>query len=260
MTDATGVTGKSSFVIKVAPEDAAVTYTGDSLVSGESVLLRATVQDNTDSTPGDVLSGTLTFKAGDQTLCTAKLAPLGTGATDASGSCSVQLPAGAHDVTAAVGGNYVGKAVGRVEVSRSQNRLLIGDGTIALTKAFGADNGSKADFTMAIAHVNGHSSGASLVSFQSGGRKYQVRSIRVDSFGSGRSGAIDLRSRADLVDVTDFWRPKTVATGLTLRVSGKVKDGLAITLLDGEKLVFSSSWTGASTDVTKLSRGTLVVL
>ncbi|SMD20207.1 M12 family metallo-peptidase [Kibdelosporangium aridum] len=260
VTDQTGVVGKSAFAIKVAPEDAAVTYTGDSMVDGGTVQLRATVQDNTDATPGDVLSGTLTFTAGDQTLCTAALALLGTGPTDASGNCTATLPAGVHEVTASVGGNYTGKAPGRVEVTNSQNRLVIGDGSVPLSKAYGADNGSKADFTLAVAHFKGQSSGASLVTFTSGGKKYQIRSIRVDSFGSNATGAIDMRSRADLVDVTDHWRPKTVATGLTLRVTGKVKDGLAFTLIDGSKLVFSTAWTGASTAVTKLARGSLVVL
>ncbi|CAM3979927.1 M12 family metallo-peptidase [Kibdelosporangium persicum] len=260
VTDSTGVVGKSSFPIKVTPEDAAVTYTGDSLVDGGSVLLRATVRDNTDNTPGDVLSGTLTFTAGDQTLCTASLAPLGTGPADASGNCTAQLPAGVHEVTASVGGNYTGKAPGRVEVTNSRNSLVIGNGSVPLSKAYGADNGTRADFTLAVTHVNGQSTGASLVTFTSGGKKYQIRSVRVDSFGSSRMGTIDMRGRAELVDVTDHWRPKTVAAGLTLRVTGKVKEGMAITLFDGSKLVFSTAWNGASTDATKLARGTLVVL
>ncbi|MCE7008060.1 M12 family metallo-peptidase [Kibdelosporangium philippinense] len=260
VTDPTGVVGKSAFVVKVVPEDAAVTYTGDSLVDGGTVQLRATVQDNSDSTPGDVLSGTLTFTAGDQTLCTAPLALLGTGASDASGNCTATLPAGVHEVTASVGGNYTGKASGRVEVTNSQNRLVIGDGSVPLSKAYGADNGSKADFTLALAHVKGQSSGATLITFSSSGKKYQIRSHKVDSFGSTHAGAVDLRGRADLVDVTDPWRPKTVASGLTLRMTGKVKEGLAITLTDGSKLLFSTAWSGASTDVTKLSRGSLVVL
>ncbi|MBE1465086.1 M12 family metallo-peptidase [Kibdelosporangium phytohabitans] len=259
VTDSTGVVGKSSFTVKVAPEDATVTYTGDSLVNGGTVQLKATVQDNTDSTPGDVLNGTLTFAAGDQTLCTAPLALLGTGPTDASGSCTAQLPTGVHEVTATAGGNYTGKASGRVEVTNSQNRVVIGDGTVPLTKAYGADNGTRADFTVAAAQVAGHTSAASLVTYTSNGRKFQVRSTKLDSFGAN-GGAIDLRGRADLVDVTDAWHPKKVATGLTVRLNGKVKEGLAITLVDGSKLVFSTAWTGASTDVTKLARGTLVII
>nr|WP_157529107.1 M12 family metallo-peptidase [Kibdelosporangium sp. MJ126-NF4] len=259
VTDPTGVVGKSAFTVKVAPEDATVTYTGDSLVNGGTVQLRATVQDNTDSTPGDILSGTLTFTTGDQTLCTAPLAQLGTGPTDASGSCTAELPAGVHEITASAGGNYTGKASGQVELTNARNRVVIGDGSVPLTKAYGADNGSRADFTLAAASLNGRPSVASLVTFTSGGRKFQIRSTKVDSFGAG-AGAIDLRGRADLVDVTDHWRPKTAATGLTVRLNGKAKEGLAITLTDGSKLLFSTAWTGASTDVTKLARGTLVII
>jgi hypothetical protein len=68
VTDDSGVVGKSSFVLQVKPEDAVVTYTGDALVYGGSVLFRATVQDITDATPGDVRTGTVTFSSGGKAL------------------------------------------------------------------------------------------------------------------------------------------------------------------------------------------------
>ncbi|MBP2323193.1 hypothetical protein JOF56_003578 [Kibdelosporangium banguiense] len=268
VTDSTGVSGKASFVIKVKPEDAQATYTGDALVYGDSALLRATVQDISDGSPGNVLSGTLTFSAGGQTLCTATLGELGTAATDASGSCTAQLPVGVHDVTATVGGNYTGTATGKVEVVKNQGKVVIGDGTLSPVKsagAFAADQGSKASLSLAIAHVK-NTSGATLVSLQSGGKRYQIRSTNVESFGAktaGRLATLDYRGRAELVDVTDHWRPKTVATGLTLRVTGKAelfgKDAASITLLQGEKLLLSSEWTGAQTADGQL-KGTLLVI
>ncbi|MET0237244.1 MAG: M12 family metallo-peptidase [Kibdelosporangium sp.] len=269
VTDATEVAGKASFVIKVTPEDAKATYTGDTLVSGDSVLFRATVQDNTDASPGDVRTGTLTFSEGSQTLCTASLGELGTAATDASGSCSAALPVGVHDVTVTVGGNYTGTATSKVEVVKAKNRVVVGDGTLTATKSagtFAADNGSKAELSLAVAHVS-TTSGATLVTFQSGGKRYQIRSTKVDSFGAktvGQVSTLDYRGKAELVDVTDHWRPKTVATGLTLRVTGKAdlfgRDAASITLRNGEKLVLSSEWTGAQTTDAQLAKGTLVVI
>jgi hypothetical protein len=268
VTDATGVSGKASFVITVKPEDAQATYTGDTLVSGDSALLRATVQDIADGSPGNVLSGTLTFAAGGQTLCTATLGELGTAATDASGSCTASLPVGVHDVTATVGGNYTGSVTSKVEVVKAQNRVVVGDGSLTVAKSAGAypaDKGSKAELSLALAHVKS-TSGATLVTFQSGGRRYQIRSAKVESFGAktaGQLSTLDYRGKAELVDVTDHWRPRTVATGLTLRVTSKAelfgKDAASITLLSGEKLLLSSEWTGARTTELPL-KGTVVVI
>jgi hypothetical protein len=268
VTDSTGVSGKASFVIKVKPEDAEATYTGDILVSGDSALLRATVRDISDGSPGNVLSGTLTFATAGQTLCTATLGELGTAATDASGSCTAQLPAGVHDVTATVGGNYTGSATGKVEVVKAKNRVVVGDGSLTVAKSAGtyaADKGSKTQLSLALAHV-GNTSGATLVTFQSGGRSYQIRSTKVESFGAKTAGhlsTLDYRGKAELVDVTDLWRPKTVASGLTLRVTGKAellgKDAAAITLRGGEKLLLSSEWTGAQTTELQL-KGSVVVI
>jgi hypothetical protein len=63
--------------ITAKPEDAVATYTGDSLVYGDTVLFRATVRDTTDASPGDVTTGTVSFVADGKTLCTAKLGLLG---------------------------------------------------------------------------------------------------------------------------------------------------------------------------------------
>jgi hypothetical protein len=268
VADSTDVAGKASFVIKVKPEDAEATYTGDTLVSGDSAQLRATVRDILDGSPGNVLSGTLTFTSGGQALCTATLGELGTAASDASGSCTASLPVGVHDVTATVGGNYTGSVTSKVEVVKAQNRVVVGGGSLVAAKSAGAylaDKGSTAELSLALAHVKS-TSGATLVTFQSGGKRYQIRSTKVESFGAktvGLLSTLDYRGKAELVDVTDHWRPKTVATGLTLRITSKAelfgKDAAAITLLSGEKLLLSSEWTGARTADLPL-KGTVVVI
>jgi hypothetical protein len=262
VTDDTGVVGKSTFSIKVKPEDSQVTYTGDALAFGDSVQFRATVRDITDAAPGDVRTGNVSFAAGGRTLCTAPLGLLGTASTDASGSCTAKLPNGVRDVTVSVGGNYTGTATAPVETLKPQNRLIIGDGSLKATGSAGtyrADNGSRTDFKLALAYVKAFNgaSGVSIVSFTSGGKRYEIRSLGVDSFGT-KSGALDVRSKATLFDAAGH----QVASGLTLRLTGSTggPGSLAITLSNGDTLLFSSSWTGAKTQETSLSRGTLFVI
>jgi hypothetical protein len=255
VTDDSGVAGKSTFTIKVTPEDSQVTYTGDSLVYGDSVLFRATVRDTTDASPGDVRTGTVTFSAGGKTLCSTGLGLLGTAATDASGSCSAKLPIGAQDVKVSVGGNYTGTATARVETARSQNRAVLGAGTLTAAKsagAYAATPGSKVDFSVLLAHRS-NTTGLATVAFQSGGKRYQILSSSFDSFGA-RSNVLDTRGKAALYD-----NGRLVASGLTLQLSTH-GNSVAITLLAGDKLLFSSDWTGARTEEIPLSRGTVLIV
>jgi len=57
----------------------------------------------------------------------------------------------------------------------------------------------------------------------------------------------------------------TVANGLTVRLTGSDglfggTDALAITLMRGESLVFSTDWTGARTTEIPVTNGNLVIL
>ncbi|MEV4315821.1 M12 family metallo-peptidase [Actinocrispum sp. NPDC049592] len=259
VTDDTGVEGKTAFTIKVTPEDAQLTYTGDALVYGQFVQLRATLRDITDENPGDVRTGTLAFAAGGQTLCTAPVSLLGTFDVDGTGSCTAQLPVGAHDVTVSVSGNYAGSAVGKAEVLKPQNRAVVGTGTLKVTQSAGAyfaEKDSKVDVTTALAYIKplGGATGVSIVSFTHGGQRYQIRSLGVDSFGS-KGSAFDARGKAALFDASG----KQIASGLTLRLTGHAGN-LGATLLDGDTLLFSSGWTGATTAEAPLLRGVILVV
>jgi hypothetical protein len=262
VTDDTGVVGRTTFSVRVKPEDSQVTYTGDALLFGDSVQFRATVRDITDATPGDIRTGTVSFVAGGKTLCSAPLGLLGTAGTDATGSCTAKLPNGVRDVTVSVGGNYTGTAPASVEALKPQNRVAIGDGSLTVSKSAGsyaADSGSRTDFKLALVYVKplGGATGVSIVSFTSGGKRYEIRSLGVDSFGA-KSNVLDVRSTAALFDAAGH----QIASGLTLRMTGSTSrpGALAITLSSGDKLLFSSGWTGAKTQETPLSRGTLFII
>lgn len=279
VTDDAGIVRTTAFSIRVAPEDAEATYTGDALASGRdgaTVLLRATIRDGsavggaTDTTPGDIRTATVSFVASGQTLCTGTVGLLGTATTAASASCTATLPLGVRDVTVAVGGNYTGTVSGRVEVLRSQNRTVIAGATmteIRSSGAYPADPGSRTAVALLVGHSRNGSTttGLATMSFHSGGKRYQIIGTGFQSFGARTSGhpdVLDLRSRATLVDVTDPWHPAPVATGLTLRVTGTDggQDAIGITLMDGERLLFSSDWTGTSTAELPVSTGNLIII
>ncbi|MFI6759736.1 M12 family metallo-peptidase [Micromonospora sp. NPDC050417] len=285
VTDEAGATGATSFVVRVGPEDAEVTYTGDTLAYGRNgggvtARLGATVRDSwaagdpLDPRPGDIRTATVTFSAGGRTLCTGALGLLVTAdTTTASASCDAALPLGTHQVTVTVGGNYTGSATARVEVARPENRAVIGAGTLTSTRSAGAypvDAGSRAEVTLLVAQArSGAPTGLATVAFTSGGRRYEIRGTDIASFGARTGGGADVlewRGRAGLYDVTNARRPVAVGTGLTLRLSAtdrgllSSKDSLGVTLLDGERLLLSSDWSGTRTGELHLSTGTILIL
>jgi hypothetical protein len=277
VTDDAGIVSTTGFLVHVTPEDAEATYTGDAIAfgrDGATVLLRATMRDGSvlggDSTAGDIRTGTVSFAAGGKPLCTGAVGLLGTAPTAASASCTATLPFGVHDVTVAVGGNYTGTASGRLEVSRSQNKTVLAGTTLTAARssgAFPADQGSRTTVALLVGHTRAGSAttGLATATFQSGGRRYQIIGTGFDSFGvSGH--AVDLRSRATLIDVTQPGRPVPVASGATLRITGtdtglfSGTDSLALTLMQGERLLLSSDWTGASTTEIPVTTGNLLII
>jgi hypothetical protein len=159
-----------------------------------------------------------------------------------------------------LGGNYTGTATARVETARDQTRAIIGSGTLTATRSAGsykADQGSKSDLSLLLAHVRSTTLGLATLSFQSGGKRYQIRDARFDSLGaktSGVSGTLDLRGQAGIYDANG----RLVASGTLLLTAHA--NTVAITLLDGNKLLFSSDWTGAKTQEAPISRGTIFVV
>lgn len=122
--DGAGHVGTSSFDIVVTPEDAAATYTGDTLVTSGPATLRFTVRDSaaaagaTDTTAGDVANATVTFAEGATTLCSAVRVTTAGDPTTGTATCTAALAAGAtHHIDAVVGGRYTGAGAGDVQVA-----------------------------------------------------------------------------------------------------------------------------------------------
>jgi hypothetical protein len=272
VTDDAGIVTTTAFSIRVTPEDAEATYTGDALVFGRNgtpVQLRATVREVGDPSPGDVRTASVAFVAAGRTLCTGPLELLGTEPAAASANCMAAVPAGATDVSVVVGGTYTGSGPGRVDVAAAQRRTVLGSATLTATRsagAFAAAPGSTITVGMVAGHNTVKPTGTTTVGFESGGKRYQIVAAGVESFGTsaGTPAPVEVRSRAMLVDVTES--PVVVATGLSLRMTGThhgqpgPADGIGFTLMAGNRLLFSSDWTGARTMETPAATGGLLVI
>ncbi|MEV0155692.1 M12 family metallo-peptidase [Micromonospora sp. NPDC050686] len=279
VSDDAGLTGSTSFTVTVTAEDAAATWAGDTLVTtatggaAGTALLRAVVRDSsvlpatTDTTAGDLRNATVTFTEGGVTLCTAAVELLGAATTSGSAACPATLAAGAHTVTATVGGHYVGTSSAQVTVGVSDGGFLTGDGELTATRSAGAypaDARSKVavDLTAKPATAGKAASGDGTVAFRSGGRAYTVKATTVDGLGITSAGkAAQVRYRASLYDSTG----RLVAGGLTLAVTvtdqgapGRT-DTVGVTLWQGGALLFSSDWTGGGTAEVALTSGNLTV-
>ncbi|MFJ6197440.1 M12 family metallo-peptidase [Micromonospora sp. NPDC092111] len=241
---------------------ATVAYTGDALaypVAGAGstgVLLRATVL----GAGGDVRNATVTFKEGDEVLCSAPAKPFGGAATDGSASCSAVLPVGAHSITAVLGGAYTGSGTAGVTVAGWDGRSIAGSGYLKGGNTAGGyplDDDRRIELTLDARINNGKKLvGTAKVGYKSDGKRYKFQSTGLDSIGIGEVAGVpvaDLRYPVTLYDISTAQSPVAVATGLTMRVTvtdrgepGR-RDGVGITVWDGDRLVFSSDWTGSTT-------------
>ncbi len=248
---------------------ATLTYTGDTLAytfnggTSTNALLRATVNGGA----GDVRNATVAFKAGNVTLCTADVKLLGATTADGSASCHATLPVGSHAVTAAVDGVfYTGSTSGAVAVVNWDGLSITGEGYIKggnTTGAYPLDDDHRIEVTLDARVNNGNKlAGFVKIGYKSGDKRYKFQGSQLDSFGAGSAGGVgaaDLRYTVTLFDISTPQNPVAVYTGLTMKVTATDqggpgrKDSLAITVWDGEKLLFSSDWNGSATQEINLT-------
>jgi hypothetical protein len=286
VTDDTGGTGTTSFTIVVTQEDAAPTYTGDMLAFTDSggstanVFLQATVQDSSiipsfnDMEPGDIRNASVIFKEGATTLCgPLPVALINSDTTTGVASCTVPLGLGTHQIDVYVNNYYTGSALGNVvEVAQPNGSFITGGGYLVVGTSGGtysADPGSRMNFGFNVKYKNVKGlQGDAIIIFRGGGHTYQIKSTAIQSLGvSPRpvGGVASFRSKANLYDVTKSLSPKNLGANLTLQLTmidnGEPgsNDTIGVTLWNGNKLLFSSQWSGAKTIEQPLNGGNLVV-
>jgi hypothetical protein len=256
-----------------------------------NALLRVTVRDSSavpafgDTELGDIRNATVTFKEG-ATLCGPLAVALIDGdMTIGTASCTASLSLDAHQIDVYVGGYYVGTTSAVVEVTQPNGSFVTGGGFLTIGTsggAYQADSGSKANFGFNIKYRNSKNlQGHANIIFRRGGNTYQIKSTAISSLGIALktpSGAVcsgppsatcfglaDLRTKANLTDVTDPLNPISLGGNLSLQVKVTDKgepgssDTIGITLWQGNTLLFSSEWTGAKTLEMLLGGGNLVV-
>jgi hypothetical protein len=234
VTDGDGEAVTAPLTVTVEPEDADVAYIGETLTSGGTVL-RATIADRADGAPGDLAHATVTFKEGATTLC----GPL----AGASGvvSCKVSLPPGSHTITAVAGDYYTGSAAETVRVNKPDDTHLVAVSDLrvaASTGAYKADVGTPLAFALEAQFKKTTPKGLTEVAYLSGGKVFRISADTFESL-AGDGSRVTYRAQADLWDHSRLLRPVKVADDATLHVTVSKAKMIAISLWDGDKLLFS---------------------
>jgi len=214
VSDESGGTARTSFVITITEEDAEGTYTGDLLAftspgdTSAMVLLRATVRDGSleavhaDADAGDITNATVTFQEDGAALCPPLPLALLESATSGTASCSVPLWPGTHSIDVAVGGFYTGTSSSVIEVDDPEGSAVTGAGSVAIGRSGGTyagDAGSRVSFALGVKYkvrdpkddrrTKGESRDAKApkghveVLFRSHGKAYVLRSHDLDLLG-----------------------------------------------------------------------------
>ena len=208
VTDGDGEAITRPLTVTVTPEDATVTYAGDTLSSGK-VLLRARLKDADDGAPGDLSRATVTFKQGSKTLCTGL-------------SCTVTLPNGTHTISVVLGGYYTGSTTATVRVAKANKKLNAIGFLSHLSTVFAIENRY------------------AEILYASGGKAYRISADDIESIGFSSDGKrAELRASAELWDITRILRPVRVGRNLTLQISlsESGKGSIAFSLWDGNTLL-----------------------
>lgn len=208
VTDGDGEAVTRPLTVTVTPEDATVTYAGDTLSSGQ-VLLRARLKDAEDGAPGDLSLATVTFREGSKTLC-------------AGLSCTVTLPNGTHTISVVVGGHYAGTTTATVRVAKPTRKVNAIGFLSHLSTVFAIENRY------------------AEILYGKDGRAYRISAGAIESIGFSSDGRrAELRASADLWDITRILRPVRVARDLTLQIAlgESGKGSLAFSLWEDDTLL-----------------------
>ncbi len=285
--DLAGNTGSVDVVVRVVPEDAAVTFTGALTAAtatadapSATVPLRATVRDGTavdpaDTTPGDVSHAAVRFvdRSTGETLCVAAVVTLPDDPTTGTASCSATLAAGSTvRVGSLVGGRYVRDDSSddvTITICRPQPESFVtGRGFLTAGSGAGtytADLGSRIPFSLNAKYVKGKSTlqGNASVSITSGRKTYQIDAALLGALATANSGGVKTASFSGGATLTDA--SGAVRSGLqvqlTLTDRGEPgnQDSVAIALYDGSTLLFASRWDGARAFEANVNGGNLVI-
>ncbi|ROO62153.1 metallopeptidase family M12-like protein [Micromonospora sp. Llam0] len=237
-------------------------YDGDTLVhpapgaDEAAVLLRTIVAVD----EGDVRGTRVSFTSGDTALCHAEVrSAVHDSDSDTiigSASCEATLPIGEHVVTNTLSGRYTGSSSSTMTVAPTTGWSVDGVGYLRSPQTDGVypldpDHRLEFDFDGRFGN-GGNLAGKVLVGYRSGDKRYKFQGSTLEALGFWSTAGIPqayLRYQVTLYDLSTPQQPVPVATDLTLQMEvsdagyGR-QDSIAITIWDGDLLMFSSWWTG----------------
>jgi len=259
-----------------------------------NVTLAATVQDANDGSRGDVRNARVTFVVNGVPLTGScanimpgPLNPLDSTTGTVSCTTTLTIPssqyAQEYQVGVQVGGFYLRNAPplpdAIVTVALPTSNFLTGGGYLVMQNSAGtyqASPGTHTNFgfdikyNKALTNLQGHVN----IIFRAGSRTYQIKSTSLTSLGmptpnptlpvsSTNPATAVFVSKATLTDVTLPNNPISISGGLSLQISltdrgdPGSQDSLAISLMNGPQLYYSSDWTGVNTVEQTLDGGNL---
>ena len=236
VADGDGEAVSRPLTVTVTPEDAELAYTGDTLSSG-SVLLRATVADADDGSPGDLARRHRHVQGG---RADAVWPAAGGGGLV---SCRVSLARGSHTVDVVAGGYYTGATSAQVRVAKPRHTRVFASGDLIVGSSAGptpptCSRGWRSRSTCArsITAGSGRRRGRLRV-----GRPRAAdlrRPLRLaGGVGRRRAGRVP-RRRGRLAAGVEV-RPRTIPRDAILHVTVDEARTVAISVWDGNTLLFS---------------------
>ena len=156
-------------------------------------------------------------------------------------SCKVTLPPGSHTITAVAGDYYTGSAAKTVRVNKPDNTQVVAISDLkvaASTGAYKADVGTPLAFALEAEFKRTTPKRPTEVAYLSGGKVFRISADTFESL-AGDGSRVTYRAQADLWDHSRLLRPVKVANDATLHVTVSKTKTIAISLWDGDRLLFS---------------------
>ena len=285
---------KEDFEIEV--EDAIIEYTGLMLQATAPKKTTATVDltfnvqdiscsDASDTDPGDIRNAIVDVYVEGSLVETFTTIVLVDPNDTKTGSVSVpytfdigNLSSDSYTVRAEIRGYYTGSEETVITVYEPVGDFITGGGYIKPDNSAGqyaSTDGWKTNFGFNVGYnkkgnkLKGHMNIIFRRMEADGLHKYQVKGNAIQSLGVDISDAdakiAQFITKANLTDITDPQNTISLGGNLILKVDMTDRgepgtdDSIAINLTDGGVLVYSSNWTGISTDEMVLAAGNLLV-
>jgi Leucine-rich repeat (LRR) protein len=277
--------------LMTTPEDAVVNYIGTEIAATASATsltaridLRASVSDIADLHRGDIRNAMIKFvnltsgSPSDITgwLSVEDLTDPATGVVNYPWTVTLQKNQTAETFTIGIvaGGYYTAYEQVVLTVYVPSGDYITGGGHILPSGSAGlcpSDEGSKTRFGFNIRYNKKGTATQGKLNFifRSGGRTWQVTSNAIESLGINTADPVNRMAqfvaKCTMTDITNPGSPVGMGGNLTMMINmsevgdNDWEDKISFTLWSGNKLLYSSNWDGAKSNLLPLANGQVVI-